>query len=74
MRVLNALGRKHQLENRLRERIISSTAAVPTRVGRHRRKEGTDHRLDEEVTAFQAFDRAILVPVRRDRRPCSVGK
>ena len=61
MGALDALGRRHPVDRDALERVVREVAAIPTRVAKYKRKEGSDPRMDDEVTAFQAYDPAVLI-------------
>ena len=69
MGLLDGLGRKHAVVAETRDSIFRSIGMVETRVTRYRRKEGADPRMDDGVTAFQAFDPSVLIRHTTGRRP-----
>lgn len=70
--VLDALGRKHALPQDTLQRLMASVDQIATRIERYRRKENADSRLDDTVTAFQAFDHAVLVAKTTSERTATV--
>jgi hypothetical protein len=59
--VLDALGRRYPVSPEVVEPVVAAVRVLPHRVRAYKRKDGADERLDETVSAFQAFDAATLI-------------
>lgn len=59
--VLDALGSKHRISDSDLRRLVEAVGEIPVRIKDYRRKEEADTRLEPVVSAFQAFDRTVLV-------------